>query len=100
MKIRKKLKLKRKTKEVKPKKIFLEKTQKKQLFEYQLLSRLQRDCEYYLGWGDREKKHLWAKDEKKQIKKMLEIYKTLKIKPRWLGRKKILNYSKKMLNEF
>ena len=77
MKIRKKIKLKRKTKEVKPKKFFLEKTQKKQLFEYQLLNRLQQDCEYYLGWGGKEKKYLWAKDERKQIKKMLEIYKNL-----------------------
>ena len=40
------------------------------IFKYQLLSRLQSDCEYYLGNGNRNKKQLWAEDEREQIEVM------------------------------
>ena len=29
-------------------------------FNYMMLSRLQLDCKYYLGYGNRNKKHLWV----------------------------------------
>lgn len=53
-------------------------------FNYQLLGRLQQDCEYYLGAGARNKKHLWALDEVEQIQKMKELYAGLPEKPEWL----------------
>lgn len=39
-------------------------------YKYMLLSRMKQDCEYYLGCGNRLKKHLWAKDEKEDIENM------------------------------
>lgn len=45
-------------------------------FEYQMLDRLKSDCKYYLLNGNRNKKCLWAGDEKKQIEKMKQLYKT------------------------
>lgn len=37
-------------------------------FNYMLLDRLRCDCEYYLGYGNRDANHsLWAHDEQKQI---------------------------------
>lgn len=53
-------------------------------FNYQLLGRLQQDCEYYLGAGARNKKHLWALDEAEQIQKMKELYAGLPEKPEWI----------------
>lgn len=41
-----------------------------QKFSYMMLGRLQSDCEYYLGYGNRYAKHLWAGDEQDQIKSM------------------------------
>ena len=36
-------------------------------FRYMLLSRMQSDCEYYLNYGNRNPKRLWAGDEQRQI---------------------------------
>lgn len=66
-------------------------------FEYQLLGRLQQDCEYYLGSGNRAKKHLWAGDEAEQIAKMKEIYESLPEKPEWISLEKIAEYEAAML---
>lgn len=66
-------------------------------FEYQLLGRLQQDCEYYLGNGNRAKKHLWAGDEAEQIAKMKEIYESLPEKPEWISLEKIAEYEAAML---
>lgn len=65
-------------------------------FEYMLLSRLQMDCNYYLGHGGRCAKQLWAQDEQKQIDKMRELYDLLPVKPEWLTRKQIDEYAAKM----
>ena len=64
-----------------------------------MLSRLQSDCEYYLGNGNRCKKHLWAGDEKKQIKEMKKLYNELPDdqKPEWLTHEQILDYEKEMI---
>lgn len=68
-------------------------------FSYQLLDRLRQDCEYYLGYGDRCKKHLWAGDEQEQINKMKELYNSFPNdkKPQWLTYEQILQYEKLML---
>lgn len=43
-------------------------------FNYRMLSRLQTDCRYYLGNGNRNKKHLYYGDEQKHIDKMKKLY--------------------------
>lgn len=64
---------------------------------YMLLSRLQTDCNYYLGHGNRDPKHcLWAKDEQEQINKMRELYDSLPVKPKWLTKEQIDEYAVKM----
>ena len=67
-------------------------------FRYQFLSRLQQDCRYYLGNGNRNKRHLFYLDEKQQIKEMKRIYKsfTPDQKPRWIKYKDILKLQFKM----
>ena len=68
-------------------------------FEYQLLNRLQSDCDYYLNYGNKNTKHLWTLNVNDQIKKMKELYNQLPEKPEWLSYDKILNYEKLMLDK-
>lgn len=42
-------------------------------FRYMLLARLQSDCEYYLGFGNRSTGRLWAGDEAWQIEWMTDF---------------------------
>lgn len=79
----------------------IKETVKDYSFEYQLLDRLRSDCEYYLSNGNRNKKYLWAGDEKKQIEKMKQLYKTLPkgLKPSWISFKDIKKYEKRMKNK-
>ena len=65
-------------------------------FNYQLLARLQMDCEYYLGNGQRAVKHLWADTEAEQIAKMKELYAQLDPKPDWITLEKIEEYEAAM----
>lgn len=69
-------------------------------FNYQFLDRLRSDCEYYLGYGDRYAKHLWAGNEQKQIDEMKKLYNSFPDdkKPEWLTMEQILNYEKLMIN--
>ena len=67
------------------------------VFDYQLLARLQQDCEYYLGAGARNKKHLWALDEASQIQKMRALYAGLPEKPEWITLEDIEEYEAAML---
>ena len=69
-------------------------------FNYQMLSRLKGDCDYYLGYGDRYAKHLWAGNEQEQINKMKELYSSFADdeKPEWLTWEEILKYEKLMIN--
>lgn len=65
--------------------------------DYMLLGRLQADCEYYLGFGNRDAKHaLWGRDEQKHIDKMRELYNMVYPKPEWLTVEQIDNYAKQM----
>lgn len=65
-------------------------------FGYQLLGRLVQDCEYYLGNGNRAKKHLWAGDEVSQIEKMKELYAGFAEKPKWITSADIERYEAAM----
>ena len=64
------------------------------VFRYQLS-----DCEYYLNYGNRHPKTLWAGDEKLQIEFMIKLHDSFKEgeKPEWLTMDKILEYSKRMI---
>ena len=68
-------------------------------FRYRLLSRLQCDCNYYLGNGNRCKKHLWAGEEQEQIDLMIELHNSFESdkKPEWLTMDEILEYRNKMV---
>lgn len=65
-------------------------------FSYMLLDRLRQDCEYYLGFGGRCARQLWAHDEQAQINKMRELYDLVPEKPQWLTREQIDAYAKQM----
>ena len=72
---------------------------KNQTFRYQMLSRLQSDCEYYLGHGNRSPKVLWALDEKEHIDEMKKIWNELDEKPEWLTMEQIEEYEAKMIKK-
>lgn len=59
------------------------------IFKYQLLGRLQMDCEYYLGYGDRDESKLWAKNVDRQIEIMKNIYESIDEKPEWINLEEI-----------
>ena len=67
-------------------------------FRYMLLARMQSDCEYYLDYGGRDPKRLWAGDEERQIDLMIKLHDSFKDgeKPKWLTMDKILEYKKEM----
>lgn len=65
-------------------------------FEYQLLARLKQDCAYYMGHGNRAKKHLWAGEEAAQTAKMRELYAGLAEKPQWISLEDIARYESAM----
>lgn len=66
-------------------------------FNYLMLGRLQSDCEYYLGHGNRSPKVLWALDEKEHIDEMKRLWNELDEKPDWLSMEEILDYEKQMM---
>ena len=65
-------------------------------YKYMLLNRLKSDCDYYLGYGNKKAKYLWAGNEQGQIAKMKEIYNQLSEKPEWLTMDQIEEYAKQM----
>ena len=67
-------------------------------FRYMMLSRLKSDCDYFLGYGERDESKLWAGSVKEQIKNMLAIWWTLpmRAKPEWLAVKQIIAYHSEM----
>lgn len=69
-------------------------------FRYMLLGRLQADCEYYLGFGNRNLSRLWAGDEERQLEYMTSLYDsfTEEEKPQWLTRELIEEYGTAMRN--
>lgn len=68
-------------------------------FRYQLLGRLEADCEYYLNYGNRNTNRLWAGNEAEQIELMIKLYDSFseEEKPQWLTMDKIKEYAKEML---
>lgn len=68
-------------------------------FRYQLLGRLQSDCEYFLGFGYRSTNRLWAHNVADQIETMKSLHNSFTEgnKPEWLTYEQILDYESKML---
>ncbi len=64
--------------------------------EYRQLSRLQADCEYFLGAGGRAVKHLSEGGIEEQIAKMRELYGIVPEKPEWLTAEDIDRYEARM----
>lgn len=69
-------------------------------YRYQLLSRLQQDCDYFLGYGNRCEKHLWSLNAKDQIADMKALHNSFpdNKKPEWLSMEQIEEYEKQMLD--
>ena len=67
--------------------------------QYRLLDRLAQDCRYYLGFGNRSEKHLWAGSVPAQIAKMRELYDQLAEKPEWITPQDIDSYEQQMLDQ-
>ena len=69
-------------------------------FRYQMLSRMKSDCDYYLGYGNRNEKDLWANSAEKQLDYMQKIYDSFSddMKPEWLTQEDINRYREKMLS--
>ncbi|WP_103108547.1 LPD11 domain-containing protein [Brevibacillus reuszeri] len=68
-------------------------------FNYMMLGRLRSDCDYYLGYGNRNKSRLSGEDEKNHIEEMKSIYNSIdeKSKPEWLTWEQILEYERQMM---
>ena len=66
-------------------------------YYYMLLSRLQMDCEYYLGNGAGCDRQLWAGNPADQIKEMYRLYDLVPIKPEWLTLEEIQSYEGQMM---
>ena len=67
-------------------------------FRYMLLRRMQEDCRYYLGNGNRYAEPLWAGDEARQIEVMKALWNSFpeNEKPEWCTMEQIENYAKLM----
>lgn len=68
-------------------------------FNYMLLSRLQMDCDYFLGNGNRYEKNLWAGNVNDHIEMMKKIWNGFEEKPEWLSMEQIEDYERKMKND-
>src|SRR5699024_8083077 len=75
---------------------YLDGTEQQAQASYKLLGRLKADCEYFLGAGQRNEKHLWAGSVRAQIDKMEALYEALSEKPEWLTSEMIDNYRERM----
>lgn len=67
--------------------------------DYQMLGRLMSDCEYYLGWGNKNQNRLWTHSEKDHIEKMKSIWNSFPDdeKPEWLTLEQISKYESEMM---
>ena len=61
-----------------------------------ILSRLQSDCEYFLGNGNGNDTNLYNSNISEHIKAMKDLWIGLNTKPEWLGMKDIMHYERKM----
>lgn len=67
--------------------------------KYMLLSRMQFDCNYYLGAGGRYAGCLWSENEAEHIENMKALWESFPedAKPEWLPWEKIEEFEREML---
>jgi hypothetical protein len=67
-------------------------------FKYMLLSRMQSDCNYFLGNGGKNEKCLWSGSVKDHIDDMKSLYLSFyeEDRPEWLTMTMINEYAEKM----
>lgn len=67
-------------------------------FSLDMLYRMRMDCEYFLGYGNRCEKYLWAGNIKDHIEIMQGIYQAIpeEEKPEWINDKDIESFKNKM----
>lgn len=67
-------------------------------FNYMMLDRMRTDCDYFLSYGNRDSKFLWAGNAEDQIGYMKALWNSFDndCKPEWLSMEDILNYEKQM----
>lgn len=67
-------------------------------FEYMMLSRLEMDCKYFLGNGNKNKRHLRDESITSHIERMKELYNKFPQdkKPEWITLEDIEEYEKEM----
>lgn len=67
-------------------------------FRYMLLDRMREDCKYYLGYGNRNPKELWANNVEEHIAYMKMLWNSFAEdeKPEWLTMNEILEFEKEM----
>ena len=65
-------------------------------FKYQMLSRLQSDCEYAIK-TDHSLHNLWGKTVAAHIAYMRKLYNELSVKPEWITPADIDSYEKELL---
>ena len=67
-------------------------------FNYMMLDRLRSDCDYYLGYGNRNKSRLCGGSVSEHIEKMKELHNSFPEGqgPEWLTYEGILEYEKQM----
>lgn len=70
-----------------------------QKFQYMMLGRLQTDCDYFLGNGQRSVNNLWADTVEEHIAEMKKIWNELEVKPEWLTMEDIEEYERQMLGD-
>lgn len=70
-----------------------------QKFQYMMLGRLQTDCDYFLGNGQRSVNNLWGETIEEHIAEMKKIWTELEVKPEWLTMEDIENYERQMLGD-
>lgn len=68
-------------------------------FRYRLLDRMKEDCKYFLGYGNRQPKYLWAKDVFRHIEYMKYLWQSFpeNAKPEWISMEEIEQFEKEML---
>lgn len=64
-----------------------------------MLDRLRIDCDYYLGYGNKCDKYLWAGSVDGQIAEMRRLYDIVPEKPVWLTAEDIDEYERMMKEE-
>lgn len=69
-------------------------------FQYMMLDRLRSDCDYFLGWGNRNASRLYDHDPQQHIDHMKDLWNSFPegAKPQWLSWEQVLEYEKQILH--